>query len=189
MVLKNMIALCKKSNTITMFGDKQNGKWLTDGYTCAYLGDDCELTKEDILYIMELDEDKKECMRLTDMPMPEMLIKGINGTIEKIERCRFTINCDGMALQPFATSKGALFLDTKLMQIFKDVNGKEYYFDDNMVFVRANGETIGVIAPCRTDLETMYNFSSNLTELVWKAKNNEFFDSGYHQYSVLDDEQ
>ena len=60
MFLKNMIALCKKSWKITMYHDERGGKWLTDGTVCAYLGDDCELSKEDILYVMELDDDKKE---------------------------------------------------------------------------------------------------------------------------------
>lgn len=189
MFLKNMIALCKKSWKITMYHDERGGKWLTDGTVCAYLGDDCELSKEDILYVMELDDDKKEGITLTDSPMPEVFAKSINGTIEKIEKCRFTINCDGVALQPFGTLKGVLFLDTKLMQIFKDVNCKEYYFDGKMVFVRVDNRTIGMITPYRTDLDTMYNFALNFTNLVWKAKEDHFFDSEYHQYSVLDDEQ
>ena len=66
---------------------------------------------------------------------------------------------------------------------------KEYYFDGKMVFVRVDSRTIGMITPYRTDLDTMYNFVSTLTDLVWDAKENNFFDSEYHQYSVLDDEQ
>lgn len=191
MLFKKLVDLCKKRKWIEIIkGD--NARWLSDGRVYASLGEDAKLDIADIMYIMEIPEEREDAFVTSEMEFTEDDTHIFNPkSAEKMDRTHYSLNCDGLTLQPFGTSQGIVFLNTKHTSIFKDTRMKEYYLSEfkgeYIVLVAVDNLTIGMIRPHRVDLETMKAFSSGFDELVRCAHEKNFLDSGDHQYSLIDE--
>lgn len=191
MLFKKLVELCKKKITVELWHDKDT-TWLSNGEVYAKLGENTNFDFEDIICIMEVSDEKAESITTTEAAFTEDdLHIFIPKSAEEIKMGRYSMNCDGLVLQPFETTKGILFLPAKHMQIFRDIGCKSYYLSKfrggYIVLVAVDNNTIGMIRPHRTDLETMNLFSSGFDALVNMAYKNGFCDGGEHQYSLIDE--
>lgn len=190
MLFKKLVDLCRKKNTIELWQGSDTA-WLSNGEVYAKLGENTDFDFADIICIMEITDEKAETInKLSQNFSKEDLYVFNPRAAEAIKPVRYSINCDGLSLQPFVTSKGIIFLSTKNMSIFRDIGCKTYYLSEfrglYIILVAVDNTTIGMIRPHCTDLETMHTFSNEFAHLVTEAYQNNFCDSGEHQYSLLD---
>lgn len=188
MLFKKLVELCKKRLTVELWLDRDI-TWLSNGEVYAKLNEDTSFEFSDIICIMELPDEKAECITTSKTEFLKNEGHIFNPRqAEEIELMRYSINCDGLTLQPFATTKGVLFLPTKHMSIFRDVGCKTYYLSEfrggYIVLVAVDNTTIGMIRPHRANLEKMRDFSEGFRTQAAQAYENEFC-GGDYQYSLV----
>lgn len=183
MLFKKLVELCKKRLTVELWRDDDT-TWLSNGEVYAKLNEDTSFEFSDIICIMELSDEKAESITTSkaEFTIDERRIFNPRRA-EEIIPMRYSINCDGLALQLFKTSKGILFLPTKHMSIFRDVGCKTYYLSEfrggYIVLVAVDNTTIGMIRPHRANLEAMKDFSEGFRTQVTQAHENEFCGGDY----------
>lgn len=188
MLFKKLVELCKKRITVELWRDGDI-TWLSNGEVYAKLNEDTSFEFSDIICIMELSDEKAECITTSkaEFLTDERHIFNPRQA-EEIKPVRYSINCDGFPLQPFVTTKGVLFVPLKHMAIFRDVGCKSYYLSEfrggYIVLVAVDNMTIGMIRPHKVNLEAMKDFASGFNAQVLKAHENEFC-GGDYQYSLV----
>ena len=152
-------------------------KFLSDGRAMAYIGDIAPAwTDVDFAIDLQLTDDECEVFNMEyigeDADSGEIKYK-------RFHRCvslRYSLNMDGMAVQPFLVDNGAvIFIDMKYLHVFKDIHPKRYYFDANMLYVVVNEQVMGAIAPLRIQYDTMKEFGKELLDGVEKAEQSGMF--------------
>lgn len=191
MILKKLIAMCKKNKIISMFEDSQRGlKWLSAGSVAVCLGGDCPFTTDDILFFLEIPEEKK-----TEYFIKHERDKALPNTAaaEDVERLEYSLNIHGDPLQPFKTSQGILFINMKLLAIFADIEEVTYKFaywnNVPVLLVMEYSELKGIIPPMKMDYDKLLDFADELCSLSGFAKSNGFLSIDGKQVSIFDNEE
>lgn len=191
MIFKKLTSMCKKRKTISMFEDDDNHlKWLSAGAVAVCLGEGCTLSTDDILFFLEVPEERKQRYFVRyehEKTLPDAT------AAEDVERLIYNIQTDSKTLQPFKTSMGALLVDVKSLEIFADIKDDvEYKFTywDNMpvLLVMQWTNIIGIIMPVKQDYKILVNFAADLYDLSSTARDNNFISIDGKQVSLYDDE-
>lgn len=129
MILKLMQNLCKKHKRIDVryYGKR---KFITDGYTLAYIGACApDWTAEDFAISMGLDEDEQEHYYMSDGEPNEDELEA--EVYYRAERLAYSLNVMGEPLQPFTLGDGSVFfVNMENMRVFSDTTEKEYYYKE-----------------------------------------------------------
>lgn len=189
MILKNMLAFCKKSKLIKIMylGDV---KYLSDGYMAAYIGNAApDWTAKDCAIALDLSEDEQEKYALIDECKHEHE-PVYRDDLEKVEKLQYSLNMDGMPAQPFMCSdRSVFFVNQERIRVFKDEYPKTYYIGGGkktpLLYIEVEGRIIGMINPIKTNLEFMNDFVQNLSIGVKNSLEKCFCDAG-GQISITD---
>lgn len=191
MILKKLIAMCKKHKIISMFEDSDSGlKWLSAGRVAVCLGGDCALTPDDILFFLEVPEESRDKYYVTyeeNKSLPTI------HTAETVERLTYSLNMNGEPLQPFATSRGILFVNMKSLAIFADSKEElkyrfTYWNETPVLLVMKYCDLIGIIPPVKQDYEKLLEFTHNLHSLSDLAERSNFLSVDGKQVSLFDND-
>ena len=191
MILKKLIAMCKKHKIISMFEDSDSKlKWLSAGYIAVCLGGDCTLSPDDILFFLEVPEENKEKYfveyeKEKDLPDPDKA--------ETVERLQYSLNMNRDTLQPFATQQGILFVRMKILDIFADSKEEliykfTYWNKTPVLLVMEYNNLIGIIPPVKQDYEKLIEFVDALSNLSSAAERNNFLSVDGKQVSLFDND-
>ena len=189
MMLKKMLALCKKASniTVTYFGEH---KFLSNNKMMAYIGEEAkEWTSKDCAIALELGENADEkCVMVDELTghRPPINVS----ELKQVEELRYPLSMDGTVIQPFMLpDRRVFFVDTARLKVFENEHPKQYYFmvlDGNPQLVIArNTFPIGVIAPTNVNLDTMLHFAQELNTGVEVSSKTAFCDAG-GQISIKD---
>lgn len=173
---EKMLKLCKKHKAIIVryMGGR---KFLSDGRAIAYIGDIAPAwTDVDFAIDLQLTDDEREGFNMEyigeDVDSGEIKYKRFHHCVS----LRYSLNMDGMAVQPFLVDNGAvIFIDMKYLHVFKDICPKRYYFDASMLYIVVNEQVMGAIAPMRIQFNTMKDFCIQLTSGVQKTEQSGLF--------------
>lgn len=176
MILKEMLNLCKKKNTIIVeyYGER---KFLSDGTTMMFIGNIApDWTDEDCAVYLELTDEEKECYTMEYSDDKDTCELETKGCIEA-DKLRFSLNADGMPMQPFRLTTGeVIFCDMQKLRIFRDECPKMYYFKDGLVpklYISVEQKIIGAVTPQRIDYNVMKDFCSSMLDGVRKSDERE----------------
>lgn len=173
-MLKEMLKSCKKKKFISVeFFGKQ--KFLSDGDTMICMDSIApEWTDEDCAVYLELSEEDKEgyTMLLDDVVDEDTKLDA--SKYIPAEKLRFSLNMDGLPVQPFRLVSGQLvFCDMTKLRIFKGEHPKIYYFSGGTVprmYISVNQVIIGATSPLRISYDTMKGFCRELFDGVVKSE-------------------
>ncbi len=174
MMLKEMLKSCKKNKTIIIdyFGEQ---KFLSDGYTMICMDAVApEWTDEDCAVYLELSEEDRESYVMKNIDIIDEKTKLRIKEYISAEKLRFSLNLDGLPVQPFKLQGGELvFCDMTKLRIFKNEHPKVYYFSDERkpkMYISVNGVVIGSVTPLKVSYDTMKDFCRELFQGVTKSE-------------------
>ncbi len=182
MILKKMLAICKKNRTVCI--DRCGSQMFLDGGCCG-----ADITKvapdwtpEDCRIALEIDPEEFENWYTHDA-REDGDDKGEldMNSYEDLERLRYSLNMDGMSVQPFRTSDGnAIFVNMEYLSPFKDEGLKTYKFnpETKSVYICRDSWCIGIVMPLMLDLKTMKDFASQLFNASANSLKRGLLDSG-----------
>lgn len=182
MILKSMLKFCTKKRRIEIFF-AGNYKYLSDGDMCIYIGDiaptwDCN----DCATALELSDEQLGNFELLDGEPHDNEAFEVE-ELQKAEMLRYSVNCDGLPLQPFLLPDNKIFfVDLNRMAVFKDVGIKQYYlgyYNDQCALYVATGDfVVGAIAAEKMNLDIMQHFAHQLGRGVNTSVETHFLDVG-----------
>ncbi len=121
MILKKMIDICRKEKYIRVFRDTKSGaKWLSGNSIAGVMDTEAALGAEEILYFMDLPETAAEAVYIMNVP-GSLEVPTVTSYDPPLERLQYSLNCDGITIQPFVSEKGILFADIARLAVFSDV--------------------------------------------------------------------
>lgn len=188
MILKEMLKLCKKNNTIRYIATEQEA-YVSDGFVLANVTDIAEeWTAKDYATALELTPDDWDCYKIENSEIHEDLYKV---KLIKADRMRFSLNIDGEPIQPFILEDGrALFVNCKYLSVFREEHPKEFYFgkfgNRYMLYIYVSGRIIGGVYPVRFDCGCVKDFARVLQTGAERSESEGFL-QGYTQYSIFDE--
>lgn len=169
-MLKEMLQSCKKNKTIIIeyYGEQ---KFLSDGTTMAYIGDAApEWTDEDCAVCLELTDEDRENYTMLCVERGDCYDEIITDRFISAEKLRFSLNLDGLPVQPFRIESGeVVFCDMTKLRIFKEEHPKIYYFSKERgmkMYISVNETVIGAVPLLRVRYESMKDFSKKLADGV-----------------------
>ena len=169
-----MLKSCKKEKFIDVqFYGKQ--KFLSDGDTKICMDFIApEWTDVDCAVYLELSEEDKEAYTmLFDDTIDEDTKIDVSKCV-RAEKLRFSLNMDGLPVQPFRLDTGELvFCDMTKLRIFKGEHPKVYHFSGGTVprmYISVNEVVIGAVTPLKISYETMKAFCKELFNGVVKSE-------------------
>lgn len=185
MMLKKMLAFCKKAKNISIifFGEQ---KFLSDGKMAAFIGEEAEEWKsKDCSIFLELGEAADEQYKLKDGQINEN--PEINVTdMQRVEELKYSLNMDGTVLKPFMLpDRKIFFVDMARMKVFENEHPKSYFCDkvsENNKYpalvIARNTFPIGYVYPMKINLDTMKHFAQELNIGVEASAKTGFCDAG-----------
>lgn len=191
MVLKKMIDICKKEKYIRVFEDSESGvKWLSGTSIAGVMDTEATLGAEEILYFMDLPETAAEAIHVENEPEP-LTVPAVTSSDPPLERLQYSLNCDGITLQPFVSEKGVLFADMSRLAVFSDVDNKKYYLskwnDTYCILIYSGVWMAGLVTPMAMNVSEMIYFSGKLHDTVRQARKNKFCCAGMKEIGLLDE--
>ena len=173
-MLKEMLKSCKKEKYIgVQFYGKQ--KFLSDGDTKICMDSIApEWTDVDCAVYLELgEEDKESYTMFYDDVIDEDTKIDVSKCI-MAEKLRFSLNMDGLPVQPFKLDTGEIvFCDMTKLRIFIGEHPKRYHFSKGKrerMYITVNEVVIGSVIPLRISYETMKDFCRELFNGVVKSE-------------------
>ena len=184
MKIKSIAAICKKQKTVIIHNTDTKGVILNTGaaaYMCMGLPN---VTEKELLTIFDIDPCKWGEWRTCIRPVYRKLnFEDIDPEEELINRFGVHFCYQGVEMEPLMTRSGIIFLDTKYLVPFADLDSYELYAritpeGSPYIAVKAGMILVGLIAP----MEVKDNFCEVITEIAAMLK------SGVHtRRSMLED--
>lgn len=179
-----MLGFCKsrKQITVAMYGDH---KYLSNGDMMMCIDEAApDWYSADILTSLQIDEDKKDSFKLTDIcgvtnAYPPILVENLT----EVSRLIFSVKAGGAVLAPFALPTGDIFfINEDMLDVFINAGVKRWYYGKwlNMpaLYIAIDTLVIGAILPITVNLDTMKNFAREFSSGVTKSAEIGFLDAG-----------
>ena len=153
MKIKSIAAICKKQKSVIIHNTDTEGVILNTGaaaYMCMGLP---KVTEKELLAIFDIDPCKWGGWRVCIQPVSGKLNFEDNDSDEElINRADVTFCYQGVEIAPLMTSSGIIFLDTKYLVPFSDLDSYELYEritseGSPYIAVKAGMILVGLILP------------------------------------------
>lgn len=183
MKLKEMLKFCNKARYIQMEYSGRS-KYLSDGTMCAFIGDIApQWNSRDAASALELTDEQLEGFNLLDGE-PEMTgLRFEIADMTPVEKLAYSLDCDGMGLQPFMLPDDKMFfVETKKLKVFDNMGIRKYFFGKyggrEAVYIATDTFVVGAICAQRVNLNHMNSFAQKLNFGVKTSAANDFLDAG-----------
>lgn len=169
MKLKQIESILKSKKYIVLY-EAGEGQWIGDGASLYPIYGMPYLTKENILVMWDVPEDKRNAWNFRDGEgLDPDMFEDTTDTEQLVERGMSVISICGAAAEPLKTKQGILFVNQKYLRPFDDLeNGYDLYArldrtGTPYIAVKQGYALVGLIMPMRV-IDT--EFISELEELL-----------------------
>lgn len=185
MIIKKMYKLLKDSKNIFVH-ESETQKFISDGHVMADITNEApEWTVKDIAIAMDIDEDSIGKYRMETKPIDSVLCSRLKNhcKLPIAIRCRYSLNMDGITIQPFILEDGKILLcDMKLLSVFGDIHNKvyRYYYNSGeaMIFIFVDRYCVGIVCPLRVNLQALKDFATEIATAAALSQTSGFYDAG-----------
>ena len=116
---KSIINICKKENIMMICSSADKQRWISCGAAIYQFIGLQDISYDELCYIYDIDDAKKEKMilQMTDMPT-SYDFADVTGDEFSAKPMKICLQCDGRMLQPYTTALGVLYLDLQYLAPF-----------------------------------------------------------------------